>query len=307
VLAEQLIENYEQLKKERGFLDFEDFITRTEALLKKEGIGPWVHYKLDQGIDHILVDEAQDTSPSQWEIIRSLTGEFFSGAGARLLNRTVFAVGDEKQSIYSFQGARPERFAMERRSMEERARTGERAFEPVNLHVSFRSTEDVLSAVDQVFADPDNARGLSADNEPVVHVSSRLGQAGRVDIWDTIAEETEAEDDGDWLAPFDRLPERSSAAQLAQRVAAAIQDMVGRQVIDTRNGPRPITPGDILVLVRKRDSFAAALARELKNRQRIPVAGADRLVLASHISTSTRSGCSRSARTGARPKASGRS
>jgi ATP-dependent helicase/nuclease subunit A len=282
-LAGQLIENYEQLKKERSFLDFEDFITRTEQLLKKDGIGPWVHYKLDQGIDHILVDEAQDTSPAQWEIIRSLTEEFFSGAGARMLDRTIFAVGDEKQSIYSFQGARPERFATERREAQRRAETGGRDFEPVSLHVSFRSTEDVLTAVDQVFAEPDNARGLSADQKPVIHVSSRMGQAGTVDIWDTIAEEGSDEEDEDWLAPFDRLPERSSAVQLAQRMAAAIHDLVGKQVLNTRKGPRPITPGDILVLVRKRDGFAGALARELKNRRHIAVAGTDRLVLASHI------------------------
>jgi ATP-dependent helicase/nuclease subunit A len=282
-LAEQLIDNYERLKKERSFLDFEDFIVRTEALLKKSDIGPWVHYKLDQGIDHILVDEAQDTSPTQWEIIRALTEEFFSGAGARTLNRTIFAVGDEKQSIYSFQGARPERFALERRSAQQRAETGGRAFEPVSLYVSFRSTEDVLTAVDRVFADPDNARGLSFEQADVVHASSRIGQAGMVDVWETIADEGAAEEDEDWLAPFDRLTEQSSAVQLAQRMAAAIQDLVGRATIETKHGPRLIRPGDILVLVRKRDSFAGALSRELKNRRNIPVAGTDRLVLASHI------------------------
>jgi ATP-dependent helicase/nuclease subunit A len=282
-LADRLIANYDQLKKERGFLDFEDFITRTEALLNKSDIGPWVHYKLDQGIDHILVDEAQDTSPAQWEIIRSLTGEFFSGAGARPSNRTVFAVGDEKQSIYSFQGARPERFAAEREITRARARAGGRAFEPVNLHVSFRSTEDVLTAVDAVFADPDNARGVSVDNAAVTHVSARIGQAGVVEIWDTIAPEGGEADDEDWLAPFDRLPERSPAVDLARRMTAAIHDLVGQQTIATRNGPRLIAPGDILVLVRKRDQFAAALSRELKTSGRVPVAGTDRLVLSGHI------------------------
>ncbi|MBL0374177.1 double-strand break repair helicase AddA [Rhizobium sp. KVB221] len=282
-LAEHLIAGYETLKKERGFLDFEDFISRTEALLKKEGIGPWVHYKLDQGIDHILVDEAQDTSPAQWEIIRSLTDEFFSGESARIINRTIFAVGDEKQSIYSFQGARPERFANERRVNAARAEAGGREFLPVNLRLSFRSTEDVLSAVDQVFDNPDNARGLSADNEPVAHVSHRLGHPGSVDIWETIAEESTDEDDEDWLAPFDRLPERSAASELAKRMAAAIHELVGKHAIVTRKGVRSIRPGDILVLVRKRDAFAAALSRELKKAGRVPVAGTDRLVLASHI------------------------
>ncbi|MGV3548176.1 double-strand break repair helicase AddA [Rhizobium sp.] len=283
VLARQFLSAYEALKKERSFLDFEDFITRTDALLRKSDIGPWVHYKLDQGIDHLLLDEAQDTSPTQWSIIMSLTEEFFSGASARMINRTLFTVGDEKQSIYSFQGARPERFASERRRAEARAESGAKRFEPLMLRVSFRSTEDVLTAVDQVFRRDDNRRGLSAEGEDVVHVSNRIGQAGAVDLWDIIAEEGADEEDEDWLAPFDRPAEKSSVMQLAQRMAAAITDMIGRDVLETKEGPRPVGPGDILVLVRKRDAFAGALARELKRTGSVPVAGTDRLVLASHI------------------------
>ncbi len=76
----------------------------------------WVLYKLDGGIDHILVDEAQDTAPEQWDIVRQLAGEFLSGAGAarqRRTDRTLFVVGDEKQSIYCFQGADPQRLLSE--------------------------------------------------------------------------------------------------------------------------------------------------------------------------------------------------
>lgn len=104
VLADRLNHDYEELKKQRSQLDFEDLITRTADLLTKSGVGPWIHYKLDRGIDHILVDEAQDTSPIQWSVIQSLAEDFFSGESARPIVRTLFAVGDEKQSIYSFQG-----------------------------------------------------------------------------------------------------------------------------------------------------------------------------------------------------------
>lgn len=282
-LARHFLSAYEALKKERSFLDFEDFITRTDALLRKSEIGPWVHYKLDQGIDHLLLDEAQDTSPTQWSIIMSLTEEFFAGMSARMVNRTLFTVGDEKQSIYSFQGARPERFASERRKAEARAGAGSKPFEPLMLHLSFRSTEDVLTAVDQVFSVEDVRRGLSAEGEAVVHASNRIGQAGTVDIWDVIAEEVSEEEDEDWLAPFDRPAEKSSVMQLATRMAAVIRDMIGRTVLESKKGPRLVTPGDILVLVRKRDAFAGALARELKRIGVLDVAGTDRLVLASHI------------------------
>ena len=283
VLARHFLSAYEALKKERSFLDFEDFITRTDALLRKSDIGPWVHYKLDQGIDHLLLDEAQDTSPTQWSIIMSLTEEFFSGASARTVNRTLFTVGDEKQSIYSFQGARPERFASERRRAEARAKAGGKPFEPLMLHLSFRSTEDVLTAVDQVFSIESNRQGLSAEGDGVVHASNRIGQAGTVDLWEIIAEESSDEEDEDWLAPFDRPAEKSSVMQLAQRMAASIREMIGRDVLEAKDGARLVGPGDILVLVRKRDGFGGALARELKRNGSVPVAGTDRLVLASHI------------------------
>ena len=158
-LAERLDDDYEELKRRRAFLDFEDLIIRTADLLTRTDAGAWVHYKLDQGIDHILVDEAQDTSPDQWRIIRALSADFFAGKSARDIRRTLFAVGDEKQSIYSFQGARPERFSEERSDVSRRI-TGEGRFSSISLPLSFRSTDTVLSAVDQVFSLPDNARGL---------------------------------------------------------------------------------------------------------------------------------------------------
>ena len=82
-----------------------------------------MHYKLDRGVDHVLIDEAQDTSPRQWDIVAHIISEFTSGAGARDgVMRTVFAVGDEKQSIFSFQGAAPREFDMRRRELKSEIR-----------------------------------------------------------------------------------------------------------------------------------------------------------------------------------------
>ncbi|MCX8999473.1 double-strand break repair helicase AddA [Rhizobiaceae bacterium BDR2-2] len=282
-LAARLLADYEELKKRRSQLDFEDLIARTATLLTRKDIGPWVHYKLDQGIDHILVDEAQDTSPVQWTVITSLTEDFFSGESARgNALRTVFAVGDEKQSIYSFQGARPERFSAEREATERRVRAGGLAFSPISLPLSFRSTADVLSAVDAVFSSEANARGLSARAEPVVHVSNRIGHPGAVDLWDMIRAE-KRNDEEDWIAPYDSTPESQPPAVLARRIALTIREMIGHETIVEKDRARFIEPGDILVLVRKRDSFVNALTRALKNLDNIPVAGADRLTLTGHI------------------------
>lgn len=280
-LAERLENDYEDLKRHRCYLDFEDLIVRTADLLTRSDAGAWVHYKLDQGIDHILVDEAQDTSPEQWRIIRALSDDFFSGRTARETNRTLFAVGDEKQSIYSFQGARPERFSEEREDLSRRLR-GSDYFSSVSLPLSFRSTEAVLSAVDRVFAISDNARGLSATGEPVVHQSSRIGHPGTVEYWDTIAAEPSPPEE-DWTAPFDSTPESAPLAVLARRIGHRIRELVRHGTVIEGGKRRPVEAGDILVLVRKRDAFVNALNRALKSGDSIPVAGADRLRLTSHI------------------------
>lgn len=281
-LAERLSLDYEELKKRSSQLDFEDLIARTAELLTRSSVGPWVHYKLDQGIDHILVDEAQDTSPVQWAVIRSLREDFFSGHSARTVRRTFFAVGDEKQSIYSFQGARPERFSQEATDTEREVARGGENFSKISLPLSFRSTQAVLSAVDQVFSDGANARGLSATNEAVVHMSSRSGHPGAVEVWEMVAPEG-VDNDEDWTAPFDATPESAPSAILARRIAQRIEAMIGRETIVEKGVERFVHAGDILILVRKRGAFVNALTRALKRRNNIPVAGADRLKLTGHI------------------------
>ena len=281
-LARRLDRDYETLKRRSGLLDFEDLVTRTAGLLQRDGAGPWVHYKLDRGIDHILVDEAQDTSPDQWAVIAKLAEEFFAGKSSREDVRTLFAVGDEKQSIYSFQGARPELFHETGRMVGKRAVAAERRFDALNLYLSFRSTSDVLLAVDTVFADEANRKGLSVADEGVAHAAYRARDPGAVDIWELIGKEA-ADDHEDWKAPFDATPESAPPAVLARRVAGTIRDWLESGRTRTEKGePRKLTAGDILVLVRKRDGFVAALMRELKRRH-IRVAGADRLRLVEHI------------------------
>ncbi|MEP4290167.1 MAG: double-strand break repair helicase AddA [Nitratireductor sp.] len=278
-LADWLIARYERLKSARGFLDFNDLITRSVWLLSRTDVGAWVQYKLDQGIDHILVDEAQDTSPDQWQVVARLTEDFFAGAGARSeTNRTIFAVGDEKQSIYSFQGAEPEAFERYKREFSRRVESAGGRFAPVTLAHSFRSTEDVLAAVDQVFAVEEARAGLTRDPEPIEHKAIRVGEPGHVELWDQIAPE-QVEAPEDWTEPVDHAS--APAARLAEIVADTVAHWLKiGEVIEGRG--RPVTPGDVLVLVRKRDRFINALSRALKNRE-IAVAGADRLNLRAHI------------------------
>ncbi|WEK51133.1 MAG: UvrD-helicase domain-containing protein [Candidatus Kaistia colombiensis] len=161
-LGDAVIGDYERAKQLRGALDFQDLVVKTANLLSRSDAAAWVHYKLDRGLDHILVDEAQDTSPRQWQVIERLAGEFFSGQSARDVIRTFFAVGDEKQSIYSFQGAVPAWFARQRETISALAADAANArWYDLELQLSFRSTPDVLAAVDTIFGPEDAHAGLT--------------------------------------------------------------------------------------------------------------------------------------------------
>lgn len=279
ILASRLLRHYERLKRARGVLDFDDVISRTARLLHRRDVGPWIQYKLDQGIDHVLIDEAQDTSPNQWSVIVDLVNDFFSGDPERNQAKTLFVVGDEKQSIYSFQGARPEIFDEMRRKFTIDAANINQPLRDTSLSFSFRSTADILQGVDAVFAGHEAAKGLSPiGSSPDTHASLRNQQSGAIDLWPReIAEKQD--DEEDWRIPVDHAS--APAIKVAARIANTIAEWLKQGVrLDRHN--RPIKPGDILVLVRKRDRFIHALARDLK-RLDVAVAGTDRLKLTTHI------------------------
>jgi ATP-dependent helicase/nuclease subunit A len=269
-IADEVLTRYRAAKDRRGELDYDDLIEKGLSLLGGEG-SAWVHYKLDQGIDHVLIDEAQDTSPKQWELVRRLTSEFFAGAGARSITRTIFAVGDEKQSIFSFQGAAPREFEVMRRSFHGLAAGIEHEFRHVRFRHSFRSGPNVLGAVDEVFGRSEAFAGLSADAVKIVHEPLPDAAPGMVEIWDTIKPASKREIEA-WDAPFDQLTETSPQVRLAGKVARNVK-------LWMKQGTRA---GDVLVLVRQRGPLFEAIIRALKESH-VPVAGADRLVLTEHI------------------------
>ena len=291
-LAVAHAELYEGAKHAAGALDFSDLISRAADLLTRRSEAAWVLYKLDGGIDHVLLDEAQDTSPDQWSILRALTGEFFAGAGVRgegaKARRTVFVVGDEKQSIYSFQGAAPERLLEETRAYQALAQGAGRELDVVPLLESWRSTPQVLAFVDAVFADPATRSAVAppVGEEVVRHVvgGPRRDHAGCVDLWPLFQDQPVEEPDA-WDAPLDTPAPDSARKRLARRIAQAIGDMIdrGEAVYDrNRKDWRPIHAGDVLILVRRRDALFEEILRALKTAG-VPVAGADRLKLSSHV------------------------
>ena len=174
-LGDAILARYQDAKRARNALDYDDLILRARALLTQSAITPWILYKLDGGIDHILVDEAQDTSPEQWEVIFALAEEFFAGVGARDTLRTVFVVGDEKQSIYSFQGADPKAFEEMRHLFQKRAAGAGTGWQEVPLLTSYRSVPVVLGFVDRVFRDDAVRDGVTFEDAWHPHTAFRAG------------------------------------------------------------------------------------------------------------------------------------
>jgi ATP-dependent helicase/nuclease subunit A len=278
---------YEDEKAGRGVLDFSDLIARVHTLLSERADAAWVLYKLDGGLEHILLDEAQDTAPEQWDILRALTEEFFSGLGAAPVGRTVFAVGDEKQSIFSFQGAAPERLAVETQVFETMAVGAGMDFLSVKLLESWRSAPEVLAFVDVTCLAPEMlaglrpARGGNVLGFPITH-QARRPPAGCVELWPL--ERSLPGEAPDVWAPVDAEPPTSAVKLLATRISAAIGAMVARgdAVHDKETGAmRPCVFGDVLILVRRRSTLFHEIIRALK-RDGVPVSGADRLKLSEH-------------------------
>ncbi len=279
-LGARLIEAYSALKRSHALLDYDDLILKARDLLARPEVAPWVLYKLDGGLDHILIDEAQDTNPEQWQVIQALAEEFFAGSGARPESRTVFAVGDPKQSIFSFQRADPEAFEAMRRHFEERVPAAGAVWRPVELALSFRSTPAVLSVVDRIFANPAARDGLQIGKGRIRHFPERRGDGGLVEIWPT---ETPAEAVAQepWQSPVRQLEADNPMGRLAARIAGQIQLWLDGAEKLAATG-RPIEAGDIMILVRRRRPFLEEMVRQLKSRE-IPVAGADRMILGQQI------------------------
>ena len=270
---------YEEEKRRHSLLDFDDLIEKLGDLFDNREIAPWVQYKLDAGIDHILVDESQDTNARQWRVVKALADEFFTGAGAVERSRSIFAVGDQKQSIYSFQGAQPVLFGETGRDMERRARAAAKPFEQVRLHTSFRTLNAILDAVDRVTGREDIRQALLSLDK-VIHQAARVQEGGSVTLWPPVQEAKAERDISQW--PKEAVEaEQSAARQVATRIAREIRTWIDAgRVLGQRN--RAVIADDVLILVQKRGAFFQEIIRALR-AENVPTPGADRLAVTGHI------------------------
>lgn len=267
--AHAFVRDYSIRKQERGWLDFDDLINRAAALLNDADVTAWVLYRLDGGIDHILVDEAQDTSPAQWRVIESLAQEFLTGEGARSSQkRTIFVVGDPKQSIYSFQGADPAEFTRMREIFREGLSNVNDTLSERALEYSFRSSAAVLGLVDE-------ALGASSGlGDSFRHKAFFDAMPGRVDLWPVFEKEEDPEPRA-WFDPLDMPAPMDEKVQLAERIALEIETLITSGTLPNNEGAfRPVRAGDIMVLVQRRSEIFHQIIRACKQRN-LPIAGAD--------------------------------
>jgi len=276
---------YTRAKRAAGVADFNDLIEWTRHLLGQPGMGDWVRYKLDRQVDHVLVDEAQDTNAAQWEIIERLVDEYFSGSSeADQRTRTLFMVGDFKQAIYGFQGTDPERFREAREMFKRRAEAlssaddlfsyqqSAREFRDLSIAASFRSAQPVLDVVDAVI-ETVGPQALALSEAPPAHRAHHGDRAGSVELWQPFAVEQSPDESDEGEERWISLRDRHYADALAERIRLMVEEA---PVLASTS--RPLTPGDILVLVRSRGELASLIVARLFSAG-VPVAGVDRLHL----------------------------
>ncbi|MEQ9345354.1 MAG: double-strand break repair helicase AddA [Thalassospira sp.] len=281
-IGNAMLDRYATKKALHARLDYDDLILTSLKLLElQSNMAGWVLFKLDEGLDHILIDEAQDTNPEQWKVVSILADEFFEDAARQADKpRTIFAVGDAKQSIYSFQRADPEKFAEMRRYFRERAKDIEAQWREVPMNISFRSTDAVLGTVDRVFAGPVAKQGVGDDGAEVLHSPFRVGQAGRIELWPAVEPQERAAEDP-WTPPTRIVRLEDPEIRLARVIAGRIRHAIDEGEILTSRG-RAVRAGDFMILVRRRTAFVDEVVKALKERN-VPVAGVDRMQITDQL------------------------
>ena len=281
-LSTLVLKEFENLKIQQQRLDYNDLIDKTLSLLNSP-MRDWILFKLDNKIHHVMVDESQDTNPQQWEIIQCLFEDFTSGISTddSDITKTIFIVGDSKQSIFSFQGANSQVYDTVKANIAQRLQLSQSPFDIIPMNTSFRSTQAILSLVDSVFHSDDMREALSGTfGDYQNHTAYRLGDAGKIDLWPLYKAPKESKKDV-WPLPISIKDHFDARAALAKALATQIHEWIdNKELLKSKN--RPVQPKDIMILVRSRSSLVDHLIRSLKDFG-IPVSGADRLVVSSHI------------------------
>lgn len=284
-MSDAILKFYGEKKRSLNLLDYDDLVYRANVMMEQGDSASWVLQKLPGDLKHILVDEAQDTNPDQWKLVSAIAKEFFTNpARKKSKDNTIFVVGDEKQSIFSFQRADPEEFTLRKKFFADMVKQSGGKWRDINIEIAFRSSPAITRAVDAIFANPEASDGLfhktEAQDRKVKHSPFRRGQAGLVEVH-PVLQPAPQEEAKPWSLPLKMEEVSDTSVELADKIAAQIEGWLqSGEKLESRG--RPINPADIMILVRRRSEFVDHMVRALKKRN-VPVAGADRMSLREQI------------------------
>lgn len=274
LLSSSLISEYENIKAKKALLDYDDLIEKSCLLLSNSDAKEWILYKLDGFIDHLLVDEAQDTSGSQWKVINSLITEFYSGEGSNKTDRTIFVVGDAKQSIFSFQGAELNTFIETNLKLAEKIYYANKKFSNIELEVSYRSGQEILDVVYAVFCSQQKIAPYSFAM-PIYNLEAfRKNLKSSVELWPLCKAPSEKQD----FWPIKENPQSENVQIiLANQIASYIKTLIDSKII-LSSTQKAVRPQDIMILFRKRDQLVKQVIRSLEEHN-LHTSGLDRINL----------------------------
>jgi len=278
LFIDKILSKYAELKNAESFLDYNDLIIRTDKMLQSPDSSDWVKFRMDGFFDHILIDESQDTNNRQWSIIKALSEDFFSGYGAQSQNRTIFIIGDDKQSIYSFQGSEPnisqEIFDYYQKKLD----GGSYKIHKIDLQNSFRSLEKILNAVNKVFANSNYMGSLEYQE----HSAIRQGE-GRVEIWPQIKNrKDEIAENFDWKINYSQDEKYAQKELMAEIIALKIKGWVqSKRELEGKNCA--INYGDIMILLRNRANGFDKILQKFLQQNSIPFGGAKKTNFADEL------------------------
>lgn len=242
-LAQAFLNDYSELKLNKGYLDYDDLIFKTLQVLSDPAVAQNILYKLDRKIDHILIDEAQDTNLYQWKLIDCIIDGFFQHEE----HKSIFVVGDHKQAIFGFQGTDPDIFHHIKTLYLNKPTL--RKWNDISLDISFRSLQRVLDFVDGIFEHTSLIESYSP------HTAFQ-GAGGKIKLHPLCTTE-----DGVESSSEDSV--ENVYEVFAGQVASEVKQLIGTE-ITYKGKPHNVRPQDILMLIRRRGEHLDHLQNALK-------------------------------------------
>ena len=273
IAGEAYLSHYQNIKYSLRQLDFTDLEWQTYCLLTKSQHALWVQYKLDARINHLLIDEFQDTNPIQWRLLQPLIEEFSQQQNDKT-NPTdhcsVLLVGDTKQSIYRFRRAEPKLFPIASKLVEDKFSS-----ERLQLNASWRSSPAIINFVNTVFSETHFSNMI--ESFPL-HQTALTDLQGSVTLLDYPSiEQEDIKTDTAFRNPLEqpRIEKQSEHQLEAKNIANKIKSLIEDKTPITISGiTRNIEYQDIIILLRNRTN--AKYYEKALHQSGIPFVGSER-------------------------------